>query len=158
MTQNTYACKVCEKEKVAGFAVKDDLWEEVAKKAGLEDGKGTLCLDCFEKTLGRQITWEDLKLSTTTKDGVKICPPINYWLVEKLMGQAPEQQLNWVSGWLTDSYEYYRKLWLKKKKDNPNEVNPVSGQKYVDTYFENSRNAAFLLCRVWEEIERREDE
>ena len=158
ITQNHYLCKSCGKENAKGFLVKDDLWKEVSEKAGLKNGEGALCIECFEKALGRELKWEDLQLSTNTRDGKKIIPPINFWLIEKLMGQAPEQQLSWVSGWLMNSYDYYRNLWMRQKKEDPNKIDKASGRLLVEVLFEESRTAAYLLSGVWEEIERREDE
>lgn len=157
ITQNHYCCKSCGKDRAKGFLVKDCLWKEVSEKVGLKNGD-TLCIECFEKALGRELKWEDLQLSINTVDGKKIVPPINFWLIEKLMSQIPGQELNWLSGWLMNSYDYHRNLWITQKKEDPDRIDKASGRLLIEVLFEESRDAAYLLSGVWEEFERREDE
>lgn len=58
--KSSLICKDCGKDifenPVDYFMVTDELWEQYGV------GKGLLCLDCFEKRLGRPLVKEDIKI------------------------------------------------------------------------------------------------
>lgn len=54
-------CEDCHESCPTQFIVHDKLWREVYGPDKPEFMMNLLCLDCFQRRLGRNITWEDLK-------------------------------------------------------------------------------------------------
>lgn len=112
---NVYNCDRCGKEKVAGFIVKKNLWMEGSSRAGLKDGKGALCRECFEKALGRPIQWNDLLLFVTLHRehgcerliGKQIVLSTNFWLIKELMHTAPTEDLKALVRPLMNTFDYH---------------------------------------------------
>jgi hypothetical protein len=53
-------CQDCKEDRPTSFMVKDDIWVEAGMKKG---GGGTLCFQCFELRLGREVESNELSLA-----------------------------------------------------------------------------------------------